>query len=217
MIGMGVDIMVRAERVLSALARLDSPQPTPLEQVHAMAMPKYPPLDIVRQSLRYEGGRLFWLHRPVEHFPDVRAWKSWNTQFAFKEAGSLKTFKRSGPRWVIVIGNVHIQRPTIVWALHQGEWHKDLDHRNRDALDDRIDNLRVATRSQQGANRGIQSNNTSGCPGVMWYAPTKRWRVKIKVMGRDIYLGYYVEKSKAIEVYWTAAREFFGEFAANGA
>lgn len=73
------------------------------------------------------------------------------------------------------------------------------DHKNRDSLDNRRDNLRIASFSVSGFNRNIQSNNTSGTKGVRWHTQNKKWIAQIKVNRRWIYLGSFKSKSLAIE------------------
>src|SRR5258708_16286059 len=60
------------------------------------------------------------------------------------------------------------------------------DHVNRDGLDNRRCNLRPATGSQNAANKGRQSNNTSGFKGVNWNDGA--WQASLCVNGRREYL-----------------------------
>jgi hypothetical protein len=87
------------------------------------------------------------------------------------------------------------------------------DHRNRNGLDCRRQNLRPATEQQNQANRGPQRNNTSGFKGVGWHRPTRSWRAAIKVLGHDMTLGYFRDVESAAKAYDAAARKHFGEFA----
>lgn len=87
---------------------------------------------------------------------------------------------------------------------------KEVDHINRDGLDNRRENLRSCTHSQNIANSEFKPN-ISGYRGVS--QNHKRWRAKIKVHGREIYLGNYVTPEEAARVYDEHARLFFGEFA----
>ena len=57
---------------------------------------------------------------------------------------------------------------------------KEVDHRNMDRLDNRKENLRVASRAENMRNKGMQVNNTSGFKGVGWDKQRKKWRVQIK-------------------------------------
>lgn len=72
------------------------------------------------------------------------------------------------------------------------------DHINRNKLDNRKANLRTATSSTNLFNRGLNKNNKSGYKGVVWREDTKRWTARIKIFYKNIYLGCYKSKRKAI-------------------
>lgn len=82
----------------------------------------------------------------------------------------------------------------------------NVDHRNRNGLDNRRENLRFATRSQNGFNTKLFKSNKSGAKGVSWYKwlAVPKWRADIKVNGRKIHLGYFHDKDEAIAARQTA-------------
>lgn len=88
-----------------------------------------------------------------------------------------------------------------------------VDHINRNSLDNRKSNLRICNKSQNAANSKIASNNTSGYRGVKWSKIGKKWMSSIRVMGKDIYLGYFFNKLDAARTYNKAAEKYFGKFA----
>jgi hypothetical protein len=89
-----------------------------------------------------------------------------------------------------------------------------VDHKNRDGLNNKKTNLRKATCSQNGANRGPDRDNTSGFKGV---SKTKRirnpWQALITVRGKKMFLGQFKTPFLASVAYASAARKYFGEFA----
>lgn len=87
----------------------------------------------------------------------------------------------------------------------------DVDHIDRNGLNNSRSNLRVATRSQNLANRGKTRANTSGYKGV--FARGRRWLAQIKVNGEAIRLGTYETREEAARAYDKGALKFFGEFA----
>lgn len=93
----------------------------------------------------------------------------------------------------------------------------EVDHRNGDRLDNRRENLRLASRAQNASNRGLSVANRSGFKGVRWHRGTGRWEARIKVDGRDRYLGLHNDPRVAARVYDTAALEAFGPFAVTNA
>lgn len=88
-----------------------------------------------------------------------------------------------------------------------------VDHRNGNGLDNRRANLRLATRSQNGANSGLSRRNTSGYKGVSWRSDLGRWHSSIKIDGRSRHLGYFNSREDAAQAYNAAAVEAWGPFA----
>lgn len=91
---------------------------------------------------------------------------------------------------------------------------KDIDHKNREGLDNRFDNLRHATRSQNSANRLEGINNTSGYKGVK-SDPMREgvWIAQINENGKRTGLGYFNSPEEAALAYNEAAIRIYGEFA----
>lgn len=86
------------------------------------------------------------------------------------------------------------------------------DHINGNSLDNRNDNLRIATREENAANRGKPKTNTSGHKGVHWNLRKQRWQVLICFEGVRRHLGYFVDLEEAAAAYNRAAVETLGEF-----
>lgn len=90
----------------------------------------------------------------------------------------------------------------------------EVDHRDHDGLNNRRDNLRLATRSQNNANASRRgSDPTSAFRGVSWARHDQRWRAQITAAGRHIYLGNFVSEVAAARAYDAAALTHFGPFA----
>ena len=109
-------------------------------------------------------------------------------------------------------------RTTFIWmhkVLCPGDPTRKVDHKNRDSLDNRKKNLRIATNSQNGANASKSKNNTSGFKGVTWCKASKKWQAQIMVNRKHIYLGLFEDKREAAAEYDRKAKELFGEFAAT--
>jgi len=88
----------------------------------------------------------------------------------------------------------------LAWLYVHGRWPAEqIDHVNGVRDDNRIANLREATVGQNHQNRAVQKNSTSRHPGVGWHSRAKRWRVHIKVGGKQIYIGHFREFSDAVE------------------
>lgn len=111
-------------------------------------------------------------------------------------------------RWV---DGICYREHNLVWLWHTGEMVMELDHRNRNKLDNRIRNLRPATRSLNNANQSMKRNNTSGYKGVS--AKDGKWMAQITVNGDWFYLGRHATPEIAALAYNKAAFEHHGEFA----
>lgn len=101
----------------------------------------------------------------------------------------------------------------IAWKIMTGDDPPDLvDHENRQDTDNRWDNLRLATHSQNMQNRSVVNNKTTGLKGVFFIETSKRFRAYISVNKKRIHLGTYATKEEAHAAYCAAAKAHFGEF-----
>lgn len=87
------------------------------------------------------------------------------------------------------------------------------DHINNDSLDNRCENLRTATASENQHNKSKQANSTSGYKGVVWHPRVKKWQARIKINGKRISLGYFDNKKDAARTRDEASIEYHGKFA----
>lgn len=117
-------------------------------------------------------------------------------------------------------GYRQINLKSKIWYAHQLAWayvhgclpNCDIDHINGDKSDNRIANLRLATRSQNMQNTGMRSSNTSGYKGVHFYKRTGQWIASIRHNGKPIHLGYFSTPEDASFAYEHKASELFGKF-----
>jgi len=101
----------------------------------------------------------------------------------------------------------------VAWLIHFGQWpERQVDHINGDHADNRISNLRLATGTQNQANKGLQRNNTTGFKGV-GYRPDRGFFAIIKKDRKSHYLGQFNTAEEAHAAYCAAAKRLFGEFA----
>lgn len=90
------------------------------------------------------------------------------------------------------------------------------DHKNRNGLDNRRENLRACTHGQNQQNSCIYKNNTSGFKGVTWDKSARKWRSYIKFNSKGKHLGLFETPEAAHEAYCKAAAELHGEFSNTG-
>lgn len=95
----------------------------------------------------------------------------------------------------------------LAFALMEGRWPENIDHRNCVRADNRWENLREATG---------RDNNANGCRRGYLKGVTPRgekWEAKLQAGGQYQYLGRFDTEKEAHEAYAAAAREKYGEFA----
>ncbi len=158
----------------------------------------------IKDLLRCEGDRYYWNPRPREMFTTDGYWKRWNNRFAHAE--TLTAPSGDGYLAVRVFGKAYkVHR--VIWAFHYGEWPSgQIDHINGDTTDNRIENLRCVDNVENGRNRKVGINNTSGMMGVCWHKRRLAWQVSVKVNGKRNYYGYFDDIDEAQRVRKDAER-----------
>lgn len=101
----------------------------------------------------------------------------------------------------------------LAWLYQYGEWPPELiDHINGMVADNRISNLRLANFSQNGMNRKVSSNSSSGVSGVQKGRSYGEWIVRVKILGSIRYFGTYDDIELAALVSEGVREKYFGEF-----
>lgn len=110
---------------------------------------------------------------------------------------------------VIVVSGKALKAHRVAWALTFNEWPKGLiDHINGNRSDNRIDNLRTGTQTQNLQNkRSALPSSKSGLIGAMFDNSTGRFRARIRSNGKRINLGSFSTQDEAHFAYLKAKRE----------
>lgn len=98
------------------------------------------------------------------------------------------------------------------WNAQREMAGKHIDHRNRLPWDNRWDNLRIATASQNAHNKEPIKNKSSKYKGVTRIKGKNRWVANITVKGKTHYLGTFDDEFKAAQAYNAAVRKYCPEF-----
>ncbi len=114
--------------------------------------------------------------------------------------------KRDGYRR-IKIKNKNYLVHRIIWLMVKGSWPEEqLDHINGIRHDNRLENLREATESENKQNKKKSLNNQSGYIGVTKHG--ERWQAQIKVDKKRFYLGTFSDPKEAHEAYCEAKSQY---------
>ena len=164
-------------------------------------MTKDDALKIAAKSLHYnsETGVLIWSIGRADRIGNI--------------AGYVDS---SGYRKVMVKG-FNFRAHVLCWFIHHGKLpNGEIDHINGKKDDNRMDNLREATRSQNCMNMKLRSDNASGFKGVYWREHAKRFTANIWKDSKRKSLGYFDTAEQAHDAYVKASKEVHQEFANTG-
>ena len=170
------------------------------------------PLEYIQSILKIDANSpsgLTWLPRKNVRFNSYRANKA---------AGNMDTDNKGYQSWKISITyngkEYKLKCSRIIFLLHKGYLEKDdiIDHIDNNSLNNQIENLRECTISQNNQNSKMPKNNTSGHKGVNWDKHSRKWRVRIKLLGEYHDFGIYFNLEDAIKVAIEARNKLHGEF-----
>jgi hypothetical protein len=152
---------------------------------------------LIREFLNYdaEKGTLTWKKRDRKHFKNDRAYAVFNSRYPDVELiGTDKTNQ------VYLLGRSYkIHR--LIWCHVYGEWPEKnlvIDHINGDGKDNRIQNLRLVTQSENNKNSSRPKSNTSGVIGVSKRRDNGKWIAQIQGNYKKIFLGSFDNLEDAI-------------------
>lgn len=154
--------------------------------------------------IEYENGKMFWKVVPKHRGGSIKIGD---------EAGYLVyNVKDDRYRWKITISGKAYFRSRLVFIYFNGHFSSSIDHINRDTMDDRIENLRIANGNEQASNKRLYKNNSSGYKGVCLAKGGKKWVAQIQTKGKNRTIGYYDAPQDAHEAYCEEAKKLHGNF-----
>lgn len=120
--------------------------------------------------------------------------------------GALAGSRKGYPYKRIRINGVAYLSHRLAWMYMYGALPLGaLDHVNRCKTDNRIENLRVVTNSENSQNQGLSKKNASGYRGVFWRKDRSYWVARIKKNRKTTNLGRFSAKEEAAKAYSLAA------------
>ncbi len=114
----------------------------------------------------------------------------------------------------IRIDNRLYKAHVLAWLYAHGEWPgRFIDHIDQNRSNNRLANLRLATKAQNAINSKIRRDNTSGLKGVVWDKTRGLWKAQLGSKNGMRFIGRFPTKDQAHAAYCEAAQREFGEFA----
>jgi hypothetical protein len=153
----------------------------------------------VKQLFTYHNGQLIWNHK---RGPRINQ-------------GDIAGSKRDDGYIDITINGKLYKAHRLIYLYHYDILPEELDHINGIRYDNRIENLRPATRNQQIYNTKLSCLNTSGTKGVSYYNRNNKWYGKISINGKVVRKSF-IYKCDAINWVNNMRQTHHGEFANKG-
>lgn len=155
--------------------------------------------DYIKENYIYEDGNLYRIKPSGGQ--KIGSIAGWTTECNGKQ------YKK------INIKNKTYYLHQIIYMYFYGYIPNYIDHKDGDSLNNRIENLREATQSQNAANQRIRKNNKSGIKGVRFNEKYGKWTAAIMVNRKHISLGCHMTVDEAKKAYEVGSKKYFGEFA----
>ena len=153
--------------------------------------------ELLHDLFEYRDGELYWKNHKA---PRIRA---------NRLAGTINS---NGYRVVRFLDNVYRIHRLIYFMFHK-KFPKLVDHINGNKLDNRIENLREATRSENLLNQKRRKNNQSGIKNVSFHTKSQKWRIQFRVNKKNYSYGSFDSLEEAAKVAKQKRNELHKEFA----
>lgn len=101
----------------------------------------------------------------------------------------------------------------IIFLYNHGYLPEFIDHIDGNRLNNKIENLRPATKHENCRNRTLHKNNRSGYKNVAWVKSNNAWSVSLQVNGKKKHIGFFQDIELADLVATEARDLYYGAFA----
>jgi hypothetical protein len=152
--------------------------------------------ELVNNLFEYKDGILYWKNTTYRQ-----------TNFIGQEAGTIDNNRRQ-----ITIDKKHYKTHRIIFLMFNGYMPKEVDHIDGNSLNNKIENLREANRSENVCNIGIKKNNTSGHKGVHWDKARNKWMVTVQKNNKIVFNKRFEDLELAVLVAEEARNKFHNSF-----
>jgi hypothetical protein len=147
--------------------------------------------SLVRELFDYRDGLLIWKTK----------------RNGTRDCGGAGHLNKSGYMTVQINGRLY-RSHRVIFLWHHGFLPEEIDHINRIKNDNRIENLRAVSHSENCTNRGVRSDNPTGVSGVSWNEKLNKWRVRITINKNRKELGLFSNFDDAVKARRSAEINF---------
>jgi hypothetical protein len=137
--------------------------------------------EFVNKLFEYSDGNLYWKNKT-------------NMKTII---GSLAGTKHSKGYWHVCIYKKNYLAHRIIFLLNHGYLPEFIDHIDGNKLNNKIENLREASKAENLWNQKIHTNNKSGIKGVHWDKQRRKWKVIIHANKLSHYVGCFDDLDEA--------------------
>lgn len=150
-----------------------------------------------KELLEYRDGELYW-KKSLPHS---------KTKIGDKAGCKENLYYR------ISIKNKRYGLHQIIFLMFNGYIPYKIDHKDGNGFNNLIENLRDGTTSQNAFNKKLSISNTSGIKNVRWEEFRQKWKVTLKVNGKQVFNYRFDDKYDAIQMARLARIKYHKEFA----
>jgi hypothetical protein len=154
--------------------------------------------ELLHELFNYKNGNLYWK-------------KNKGTALADSLAGCIAT---NGYRQIRINGKKHLAH-RVIFFMFYGYFPKEIDHIDHNKDNNSIENLRPTNASDNCKNVRKKSSNKTGCKNVCWVKRDKKYRVHLRINGKQKCFGYFNDIELAELVAHEARNKFYKEFACH--
>ena len=104
----------------------------------------------------------------------------------------------------------------LIFLMHHGYFPEIVDHIDGNKINNKIENLRKATKSENCLNKKVRIDSCLKIKNVRWYKSSKKWAVAITINKKRKHIGYFKDLELAELVAQEATNKFYGEFKYQG-
>ena len=155
-------------------------------------------------------------HRLFEYRDGVLYWKEMVTNRTGKRVGKVAGYIHPKGYRIISVHGYQYKAHRLIFLYHHGYLPEFIDHANGVKDDNRIENLRAATKAENCRNIGTPAHNTSGIKGVSKMPRLETWRARLSINGKLFQVGGFKTEKLAAEFLDLWRGYAHGEFANHG-